>query len=97
MTTTPTSQDVILLEKKLLERQEKLDAKQEELDKEKAQLEKKRQEYVQKIQSLASLTTDEANKILLQNLMIKTRTRIRNPRPRTSRKPRTKRPLPSLR
>lgn len=66
MTTTPTSQDVILLEKKLLERQEKLDAKQEELDKEKAQLEKKRQEYVQKIQSLASLTAEEANKILLE-------------------------------
>lgn len=61
-----TSQDLIQLEKKLLERQDKLDAKQEELEKEKDLLEKKRQEYIQKLEKSGSLTRDEAAKKLLE-------------------------------
>jgi ribonucrease Y len=60
------SQDLILLEKKLLERQLKLDAKQEEIEHEKKQLEKKRQEYVEKLEKSGSLTRDEATKKLLE-------------------------------
>jgi ribonucrease Y len=61
-----TSQDLILLEKKLLERQLKLDAKQEEIEHEKKQLEKKRQEYIEKLEKSGSLTRDEATKKLLE-------------------------------
>jgi ribonucrease Y len=61
-----TPQDLIQLEKKLLERQDKLDAKQEELEKEKDLLEKKRQEYIQKLEKSGSLTRDEAAKKLLE-------------------------------
>jgi ribonucrease Y len=63
-----TSQDLILLEKKLLERQLKLDAKQEEIEHEKKQLEKKRQEYVEKLEKSGSLTRDEATKKLLDEI-----------------------------
>jgi ribonucrease Y len=63
MSTTP--QDVIQLEKKLLERQEKLDAKQDEIDASKEELEKKRREYTEKLEKVSGLTRDEAEKRLL--------------------------------
>jgi ribonuclease Y len=66
MSDSSTNQDLITLEKKLLERQEKLDAKQEEVEKEKTQVEKKRREYVEKLEKAASLTQDEATKKLLE-------------------------------
>ena len=61
-----TQQDVIDLEKKLLDRQEKLEAKLESLAKEKAEVEKKRQEYVKKLEGASHLTTEEAREQLLK-------------------------------
>lgn len=62
---TSTQQDLIQLEKKLLDRQEKLDAKQEDLEREREELEKKRQEYIAKLSKASGLTSDEAQKQLL--------------------------------
>jgi len=64
--TTSTNQDLIVLEKKLLDRQEKLDAKQEQIDQEKEQLEKKRKEYTTKLEEISHLTQEEAKKKLLE-------------------------------
>lgn len=64
--TTSTQQDLIVLEKKLLDRQEKLDAKQEQIDHEKEQLEKKRKEYSEKLENISHLTQEEAKKKLLE-------------------------------
>ncbi len=63
---TSTQQDLIQLEKKLLDRQDRLDGKQEELEREKEQIEKKRKEYTEKLQKVSGLTADEAKKILLE-------------------------------
>lgn len=61
-----TQQDLILLEKKLLERQERLEQKQEQLDSEKEQLEKKRDEYLRKLEHSTGLTREEARQALLE-------------------------------
>lgn len=61
-----TPQDLIELEKKLIERQVKLDTMQEEIEKEKIALDKKRQEYIEKLERSGSLTTDEATKRLIE-------------------------------
>src|SRR6266576_3279093 len=61
-----TQQDVIELEKKLLETQEKIDAKREDLEHEKAAIEKKRQEYVKKLESVSHLTAEEAKEQLIK-------------------------------
>lgn len=66
MTNTSTQQDLIALEKKLLDRQEKIEAKQEQLDQEKEQLEKKRREYTDKLEKVSSLTQEEAKQKLLE-------------------------------
>jgi len=63
--TATNPQDLIQLEKKLLERQEKLDAKQEDIQKLQEDVEKKRQEYLQKLEKNSGLTRDEAQKQLL--------------------------------
>lgn len=63
---TSTQQDLIQLEKKLLDRQEKLEEKQEQLEHDKEQSEKKRQAYIEKLENISGLTTDEAKKILLE-------------------------------
>lgn len=60
-----TQQDLITLEKKLLERQERLDAKSEDLELEKEELTKKRQEYLKKLESVSGFTREEAKKQLL--------------------------------
>lgn len=65
MADTATQQDLILLEKKLLDRQEKLDQKQEELVKEKEYLDKKKEEYREKLAEISGLTREEAKKALL--------------------------------
>jgi ribonucrease Y len=61
-----TPQDLIELEKRLLERQEKIDAKQDEVEKEKQFVEKKRREYIEKLEKSGSLTQEEATKKLLE-------------------------------
>jgi ribonucrease Y len=63
---TATQQDLIELEKKLLDRQEKIDGRWEDLEKEKTVVEKKRQEYVKKLESVSHLTADEAKEQLLK-------------------------------
>lgn len=63
--TNSTQQDLIQLEKKLLDRQDKLEAKQEDLQKLQEDIEKKRQEYLQKLEKSSGLTRDEATKQLL--------------------------------
>src|ERR1700691_5347896 len=63
---TATQQDLIELEKKLLERQEKIESKQESLEEEKTEVEKKRKEYVQRLENIFHLTTDEAKDQLLK-------------------------------
>lgn len=63
---TSHNQDVLDLEKKLLERQEKLDQRQEELEKSKEDLEKKRSEYTAKLEKASGLTREEAEKKLLE-------------------------------
>jgi len=63
---TPTNHDLLDLEKKLLERQEKIDQKSEDVEKAREELEKKRADYIQKLEKVASLTREEAEKRLLQ-------------------------------
>ena len=59
-------QDLIDLEKKLLERQEKLDAKKEDIDQAKEEIEKLRKDYIKKLEDISHLTTDDAKKQLLE-------------------------------
>jgi ribonuclease Y len=60
-----TQNELLILEKKLLDRQEKLEALKESLEKEQNDLNKKREEYKTKLEHIASLTKDEANAQLL--------------------------------
>ena len=60
-----THQDLIDLEKKLLERQDKLDNRQELLDKDKEFLAQKREEYQNKLENVSGLTREEAKQALL--------------------------------
>lgn len=68
MADTTTQQDLILLEKKLLERQEKLEKKQEDLAKEEQYVNKKREEYVEKLENISSFTREEAKTELVNQL-----------------------------
>lgn len=60
--------DLLLLEKKLLERQEKIDAEKERLEKEKEDIQRLRDEYTEKLQKSSSLTRDEAKEELLKEI-----------------------------
>ncbi len=60
-----TQQDLIALEKKLLERQEKLEEKLERFEEDKEDLSKKREEYIKKLESVSGLTREEARTSLL--------------------------------
>lgn len=60
-----TQQDLILLEKKLLEREDKLERKQDEINEGREQLEKKRIEYTHKLEKISGLTIEEAKQQLL--------------------------------
>lgn len=59
-------QDLIALEKKLLEKEEKLEKEKERLEKSKEELEKLREEYRSKLQKASGLTSEEAKKMLLE-------------------------------
>lgn len=64
--TNSSQQDIIALERKLLEREEKLEQKQEKLASLAEQAEKKREEYIEKLEKVSSLTREEARKQILQ-------------------------------
>ncbi len=60
------NQDLISLEKKLLERQEKLEKDKEEFEADKKKLEETKKEYAQKLQKVSGLTAEEAKEELLK-------------------------------
>jgi ribonuclease Y len=61
-----TQQDLIQLEKKLLDKQERLDEKQEQVEKQQEEAAKKRREYLEKLEEISGLTAEEAKKLLLE-------------------------------
>lgn len=61
-------QDLITLEKKLLEREEKIEREKEQLEKEKEHLLELKEEYRQKLQDASGLTTEEAKQELLKEV-----------------------------
>ncbi len=60
--------DLIGLEKKLLEKEEKLEKEKEKLEKEKEDLQKKKEEYSDKLQKVSGLTESEAKVKLLKEV-----------------------------
>ena len=62
------NQDLISLEKKLLEKEERLERERENLDKDKEKLEEQRRKYEEKLEKASSLTRDEAKKELLEEV-----------------------------
>jgi len=60
------NQDLIILEKKLLEKEEKLDRGKEHIEKEKEELNKIKTEYLDKLEKVSGITSDEAKKELLK-------------------------------
>lgn len=60
--------DLIKLEKKLIEREEKIEKEREDLDREKAKLQKLKEEYLEKLQKVSGVTTDEAKQKLLSEI-----------------------------
>lgn len=60
------NQDILGLEKKLLEKEEKLDREKEVIEKEKEELAKKKEEYSAKLQKASGLTAEEAKQELLK-------------------------------
>src|SRR5579872_4697445 len=62
------NQDLISLEKKLLEKEDRLESEKQKLEKEKESLSKKQEEYAQKLQKVSGLTRDEAKKHLLEEV-----------------------------
>lgn len=63
-----SDQDIISLEKKLLEKEERLEREREALEKEKQNLAKKSEEYIQKLQRVAAMTSEEAKQELLKEV-----------------------------
>jgi ribonucrease Y len=61
-----TTQDLIALEKKLLEKQEKIDYEKEQLEKEKEEVKAKKDEYAKKLEKVSGLTQDEARDQLIR-------------------------------
>src|SRR3989344_4366297 len=68
MTTQNQDTDLIKLEKKLIEREEKLEKEKEDLDREKTKLQKIKEEYLEKLQKISGVTTDEAKQKLLSEI-----------------------------
>ena len=62
------NQDLISLEKKLLEKEERLEREKEELEKDKQKLKQLREKYEEKLEKISSLTTEEAKKALLEEV-----------------------------
>lgn len=63
-----TNQDIISLEKKLLEKEEKLEKEKENLLKEKEDLKKIKEEYASKMQKVSGLSASEAREELLKEI-----------------------------
>lgn len=63
-----TNQDLISLEKKLLEKEEKLEHFKQDLEKDKERLTELRENYSEKLEKISSLTKEEAKKELLQEI-----------------------------
>lgn len=61
-----TQKDLLELEKKLLEKQEVLERKENEVSEEKEDLDKLRKSYAKKLEEVSGLTSEEAEKILLE-------------------------------
>lgn len=61
-------QDLILLEKKLIERQEKIEEERESIEKIKRNLSDKVEDYVEKLERISELTSDEAKAELLREV-----------------------------
>ena len=61
-------QDLVILEKKLIERQEKLEKEREDLEHAKKEIAKKKDEYIEKLQKSSGLTAEEARKELLSEI-----------------------------
>lgn len=61
-------QDLVTLEKKLLEKEEKFDREKESLDKEKEKLADVKEEYREKLSKVSSLTQEEAKKELIREV-----------------------------
>lgn len=66
-------QDIISLEKKLLEKQEKIDQEKDSLEKERVFLEQKLEEYREKLAKTSGLTQEEAKNLLLEEVEHKQR------------------------
>ncbi len=62
------NQDLIALEKKLLEKEDKLDREKEKIEKEKEALSKKKEEYLAKLQKASGMTENEAKEELLKEV-----------------------------
>lgn len=63
-----TTAELLVLEKKLLEKEERLTSEKEKIEEEKHVLSQKKEEYLQKLQKISGLTTDEAKQRLLQEV-----------------------------
>lgn len=63
-----TQKDLLELEKKLLEKQEKIDEKAEDVEEKLEKVEELQQEYSKKLEKISSLTSDEARKLLLEEV-----------------------------
>src|SRR5579872_5347376 len=68
--------DLLALEKKLVEKQDKLDKEREKIELQLAEIEKQREEYRRKLQSASGLTEDEAKQELLIEVENKERASI---------------------
>jgi ribonuclease Y len=62
------NQDLLSLEKKLLEKEERLEVEKKELEKEKEKIKEVREEYKEKLEKISSLTAEEARKEFLHEV-----------------------------
>ena len=65
---TQNNQDLISLEKKLLEKEERLDSEKRDLEKDKEKLKELKDKYQEKLEKVSSLTSEEAKKSLLEEV-----------------------------
>ena len=63
-----TNQDLISLEKKLLEHQEKIEKDRADFEKERLDIDKLKKDYKEKLERVSSLTSEEAKKFLLEEV-----------------------------
>jgi len=63
-----TNQDLISLEKKLLEKEERLEHEREELEKQKQRLREQREKYEERLEKASGLTSEEAKKAPLEEV-----------------------------